>query len=245
MTIIQTTPGLEPSPLIEADLQSLERKTDLTLDDYLVWTMSAGAADSDRSANNNSNSSNNNNNNGNCVHDFLSLLFQVCHIVLGLRPSTKTEEGKIVKGWLEREERKGLSAGDLWYLVSSSWWQGWKEYVAYDGGGGGGGGGGGVGKSKGGKQTGASSSISAFLSPDLIWKWSGKSAVERGIMLLAVFNSQPPQTSTPFISLTAHHLLFTYFDSPPPPPASPPPPGSPPLASSAPPPPPGSPPHPL
>ena len=131
---------MEPSPLLESDLLSFERKTDLTLDEYLVWTMSSGASgDAERVVGYNNNKGattttiNNHNTNTNCVHDFLNLLFQVCHIVLGLRPSTKAEEGKIVKGWLEREERKGLTAGDLWYLVSSSWWQGWKDYVGYGG----------------------------------------------------------------------------------------------------------------
>uniref|UniRef100_A0A8C5AV89 ubiquitinyl hydrolase 1 n=1 Tax=Gadus morhua TaxID=8049 RepID=A0A8C5AV89_GADMO len=65
------------------------------------------------------------------ANEFLNLLFQVCHIVLGLRPATPEEEGQIIRGWLERESRHGLQVGQNWFLISMLWWQQWKDYVKY------------------------------------------------------------------------------------------------------------------
>jgi ubiquitin carboxyl-terminal hydrolase 6/32 len=64
------------------------------------------------------------------VHE-RSLLLQVCHIVLGLRPVSREEEGDIVKGWLEREERRGYRVGQFWYLIAMDWWRTWTDYVTY------------------------------------------------------------------------------------------------------------------
>jgi len=50
--------------------------------------------------------------------------------VFGLRPISRVEEGEIVKGWLEREERRGLAIGQLWYLISMDWWRNWNDYVS-------------------------------------------------------------------------------------------------------------------
>jgi ubiquitin carboxyl-terminal hydrolase 6/32 len=49
--------------------------------------------------------------------------------VLGLRPTTREEEGGVVFGWLQREERRGLCPGQLWYLIASDWWLMWQDYV--------------------------------------------------------------------------------------------------------------------
>ncbi|XP_068124825.1 ubiquitin carboxyl-terminal hydrolase 32 isoform X2 [Hyperolius riggenbachi] len=81
----------------------------LTLEDYQIWSVKSALA-----------------------NEFLNLLFQVCHIVLGLRPATPEEEGQIIRGWLERESRHGLYFGHNWFLISMQWWQQWKEYVKYD-----------------------------------------------------------------------------------------------------------------
>ncbi|XP_072273184.1 ubiquitin carboxyl-terminal hydrolase 32 isoform X1 [Pyxicephalus adspersus] len=81
----------------------------LTLEDYQIWSVKSALA-----------------------NEFLNLLFQVCHIVLGLRPATPEEEGQIIRGWLERESRHGLHVGHNWFLISMQWWQQWKEYVKYD-----------------------------------------------------------------------------------------------------------------
>lgn len=35
------------------------------------------------------------------------------------------------RGWLERESRHGLQPGQNWFLISSQWWQQWKDYVRY------------------------------------------------------------------------------------------------------------------
>lgn len=50
--------------------------------------------------------------------------------MFGLRPISRAEEGDIVKGWLEREERRGLAVGQLWYLISMDWWRNWNDYVS-------------------------------------------------------------------------------------------------------------------
>ncbi|XP_022537013.2 ubiquitin carboxyl-terminal hydrolase 32 [Astyanax mexicanus] len=85
------------------------KKGHLTLEDYQIWSVQSVLA-----------------------AEFLNLLFQVCHIVLGLRPATPEEEGQIIRGWLERESRHGLQPGDYWFLISTQWWQQWKDYVKYD-----------------------------------------------------------------------------------------------------------------
>ncbi|KAI2656254.1 Ubiquitin carboxyl-terminal hydrolase 32 [Labeo rohita] len=77
----------------------------LTLEDYQIWSVKSALA-----------------------NEFLNLLFQVCHIVLGLRPATPEEEGQIIRGWLERESRHGLHPGQNWFLISMQWWQQWKDY---------------------------------------------------------------------------------------------------------------------
>ncbi|XP_068173192.1 ubiquitin carboxyl-terminal hydrolase 32 isoform X2 [Antennarius striatus] len=81
----------------------------LTLEDYQIWSVQSALA-----------------------NEFLNLLFQVCHIVLGLRPGTPEEEGQIIRGWLEREGRHGLQPGQNWFLISILWWQQWKDYVKYE-----------------------------------------------------------------------------------------------------------------
>ncbi|XP_061105237.1 ubiquitin carboxyl-terminal hydrolase 32 [Conger conger] len=81
----------------------------LTLEDYQIWSVKSALA-----------------------NEFLNLLFQVCHIVLGLRPATPEEEGQIIRGWLEREARYGLQPGHHWFLISMQWWQQWMDYVKYD-----------------------------------------------------------------------------------------------------------------
>ena len=57
---------------------------------------------------------------------------QVCHLVLGLRPLSSQEEGRIVRKWMARSEKRGLQIGDTLYLVVMSWWKTWKQYVKYD-----------------------------------------------------------------------------------------------------------------
>ncbi|XP_043975508.1 ubiquitin carboxyl-terminal hydrolase 32 [Gambusia affinis] len=81
----------------------------LTLEDYQIWSVKSALA-----------------------NEFLNLLFQVCHIVLGLRPATPEEEGQIIRGWLERESRHGLQQSQSWFLISMLWWQQWKDYVKYE-----------------------------------------------------------------------------------------------------------------
>lgn len=99
------------SDIVEGILQMHDttKMGHLTLEDYQIWSVKSALA-----------------------NEFLNLLFQVCHIVLGLRPGTPEEEGQIIRGWLERESRHGLQQGQNWFLISMLWWQQWKDYVKYD-----------------------------------------------------------------------------------------------------------------
>ncbi|XP_033627039.1 ubiquitin carboxyl-terminal hydrolase 32-like isoform X1 [Asterias rubens] len=63
--------------------------------------------------------------------DFCKLLFQVCHIILGLRPQTTEEEKEVILGWVEREKRRGLRLTQTWYLISMNWWRTWNHYVSH------------------------------------------------------------------------------------------------------------------
>nr|XP_061792545.1 ubiquitin carboxyl-terminal hydrolase 32-like isoform X2 [Nerophis lumbriciformis]XP_061792546.1 ubiquitin carboxyl-terminal hydrolase 32-like isoform X2 [Nerophis lumbriciformis] len=81
----------------------------LTLEEYQIWSV-----------------------NNLLASEFLNLLFQVCHIVLGLRPASPEEEGLIIRGWLEREKRQGLQHQHTWFIMSSLWWQQWKDYTHYE-----------------------------------------------------------------------------------------------------------------
>jgi ubiquitin carboxyl-terminal hydrolase 6/32 len=45
--------------------------------------------------------------------DFARLVFELCHVVLGLRPASRRDEADIVRGWLEREEAAGLCPGQV------------------------------------------------------------------------------------------------------------------------------------
>uniref|UniRef100_A0A1L8DSS4 ubiquitinyl hydrolase 1 n=1 Tax=Nyssomyia neivai TaxID=330878 RepID=A0A1L8DSS4_9DIPT len=65
----------------------------------------------------------------NLVAQFQELLFEVCHVVFGLRPQCRHMEYDIVKGWLSREVKRGYRIGQFWYLVSSEWWQNWLQYT--------------------------------------------------------------------------------------------------------------------
>ncbi|XP_034237598.1 ubiquitin carboxyl-terminal hydrolase 32 isoform X2 [Thrips palmi] len=96
----------DPSSII-SEIKKYASGEGLTLEEYLMWTVD------------NSLSSH-----------FLNLLFQVCHVVLGLRPQSRQEEGSIVNGWLEREVTRGYIVGQFWYLVAMDWWKQWNEYVS-------------------------------------------------------------------------------------------------------------------
>nr|XP_056721237.1 ubiquitin carboxyl-terminal hydrolase 32 [Euleptes europaea] len=102
---------MNPADIVESVLKTHDttKLGHLTLEDYQIWSVKSALA-----------------------NEFLNLLFQVCHIVLGLRPATPEEEGQIIRGWLERESRYGLQPGHNWFLIASQWWQQWKEYVIYE-----------------------------------------------------------------------------------------------------------------
>ncbi|XP_075983851.1 ubiquitin specific protease 32 isoform X2 [Anticarsia gemmatalis] len=98
----EVTPDSENEGLIANDMA-------LTLEDFLIWSVESAEA---------------------LVTPFLDLVFEVCHIVLGLRPQCKHQERDIVLGWLRREVQRGYSVGQFWYLIASEWWGSWLAYTA-------------------------------------------------------------------------------------------------------------------
>ena len=78
----------------------------VTMEEFLVWTVDNVLA-----------------------REMGQLIVQLCHVGLGLRPSSRLEEGSVVRGWLAREERGGLVPGQVWYLVPMSWWTHWHNFV--------------------------------------------------------------------------------------------------------------------
>ncbi|ESO97937.1 hypothetical protein LOTGIDRAFT_153048 [Lottia gigantea] len=104
-------PSLDPETVSREIMSCHDNDKDgyITMEEYLVWSV-----------------------NNTLTDDFLALLSQICHIVLGLKPQTKEEEGKIIQSWLERESRKPLKIGQIWYLISMQWWTTWLEYVNSD-----------------------------------------------------------------------------------------------------------------
>ncbi|CAB3992904.1 Ubiquitin carboxyl-terminal hydrolase 32, partial [Paramuricea clavata] len=59
----------------------------------------------------------------------LDILFQICHVVFGLRPATRKDEYQVIWGWLDRENFRGLQPGTTWFLVAMEWWKKWKEFI--------------------------------------------------------------------------------------------------------------------
>uniref|UniRef100_F6PJ70 Ubiquitin carboxyl-terminal hydrolase 32 n=1 Tax=Ciona intestinalis TaxID=7719 RepID=F6PJ70_CIOIN len=62
----------------------------------------------------------------------LNIVVEICHIVLGLRPTSPTEEGVIIRGWMQRASQSELIAGETWYVASGKWWRQWKLHTEYD-----------------------------------------------------------------------------------------------------------------
>lgn len=100
------------SPTDGPDLETLQtRLTEgcLALEDFVMWGLGEGTE---------------------AVSPLLELLFQVCHVALGLRPRCRHHERDIALGWLRREERRGYRVGQFWYLVGSGWWRNWNSYTS-------------------------------------------------------------------------------------------------------------------
>ncbi|KZS03438.1 Uncharacterized protein APZ42_033875 [Daphnia magna] len=92
---------LEISDLIANEMESVD------LESFLMWAVKRNA-----------------------LEHLLDMLHQLCHVVLGLRPASRTEEGKLIQNWLRREVKRGYRVGEFWYLISSIWWKQWSDYVA-------------------------------------------------------------------------------------------------------------------
>ncbi|XP_053617515.1 ubiquitin carboxyl-terminal hydrolase 32 isoform X2 [Plodia interpunctella] len=113
--VFQLGPGSEQEDIviIKQDQPQTETiiasDTALALEDFLIWSVEAADA---------------------LVTPFLDLVFEVCHIVLGLRPQCRHRERDIVLGWLRREVQRGYSVGQFWYLVGAEWWGNWLAYTA-------------------------------------------------------------------------------------------------------------------
>ncbi|KAK9874217.1 hypothetical protein WA026_002571 [Henosepilachna vigintioctopunctata] len=95
----------------ERTLEALSKRLDkvggLSQEEFLVWSVEDNTL----------------------VAPLLELLFQVCHVSLGLKPQCRHHENEIVMGWLQREARRGYHVGQFWYLISSEWWQTWLNFT--------------------------------------------------------------------------------------------------------------------
>ena len=106
---------LSPSERLQPEVETLvseilqNGKTSLSIEDYLVWTSKHKEL----------------------PNEFAKLLYQICHIVMGLRPPNRQAEGNIVRGWLDREEKAPHAPGQVWYLLNMDWWNQWNAYVNY------------------------------------------------------------------------------------------------------------------
>ncbi|CAF1339296.1 unnamed protein product [Rotaria sordida] len=71
------------------------------------------------------------------IIELLDLIFQICHVVLGLRPLSQQDELTIVKHFLRREKypfnesevvynRATSKPGSSWFLISMDWWLRWE-----------------------------------------------------------------------------------------------------------------------
>ena len=80
------------SEKLVSDLLKMNNDTSkhVTLEEFLVWTVDNVLA-----------------------REMGNLIVQLCHVCLGLRPSSRAEEGHVVRGWLAREERGGLVPGQV------------------------------------------------------------------------------------------------------------------------------------
>ncbi|KAL0267099.1 UNVERIFIED_CONTAM: hypothetical protein PYX00_009454 [Menopon gallinae] len=97
--------------LLELENHISNPKCGLAQEEYLIWAVKSDAPKA-----------------------FLNLLFQMCHIILALRPANPLEEGEIVMNWLKREEEiNGLAVGQFWYLIDMAWWKQWQAYTRCDG----------------------------------------------------------------------------------------------------------------
>ncbi|XP_017956703.1 ubiquitin carboxyl-terminal hydrolase 32 isoform X3 [Drosophila navojoa] len=82
----------------------------LTAEDFMIWNVQGGLR---------------------LMQPLLDLIFELCHIVFGLWPQCKHMEYDIVRGWLQREERRPYRVGQFWYLISRDWWLTWMQYTQH------------------------------------------------------------------------------------------------------------------
>eukprot|EP00800_Vazella_pourtalesii_P019812 TRINITY_DN687_c0_g1_i4.p1 TRINITY_DN687_c0_g1~~TRINITY_DN687_c0_g1_i4.p1 ORF type:complete len:1290 (+),score=322.70 TRINITY_DN687_c0_g1_i4:294-4163(+) len=68
-----------------------------------------------------------------CVlEELLKVMFQLCHIVFGLRPQSREDERDVIKGYMVREMREKLQEGTIKYLIANPWFNSWQDFVEYD-----------------------------------------------------------------------------------------------------------------
>ena len=108
----QTLPSTERQhPNVEQMINEIlnNGKVVLSIEDYLVWTAK----------------------NKDLPGEFAKLIYQLSHVVLGLRPPHRQAEGEILRGWLDREEKAEMNPGQIWYLLNMDWWNSWQAYVNF------------------------------------------------------------------------------------------------------------------
>ncbi|XP_059216867.1 ubiquitin carboxyl-terminal hydrolase 32 isoform X1 [Stomoxys calcitrans] len=97
------------SSQLKDDSQLTDMDITLTAEDFMMWNVDSNLK---------------------LLQPFLDLIFEVCHVVFGLWPQCRHMEHDIVRGWLDREEKRKYSVGQFWYLISRDWWITWLQYVS-------------------------------------------------------------------------------------------------------------------
>jgi hypothetical protein len=53
-------------------------------------------------------------------------------IPIAAQPTTPEEEKTFIKQLEEDDAKRGMKAGDSYFIIEIKWYKGWKEYVSYD-----------------------------------------------------------------------------------------------------------------
>ncbi|KAI6646793.1 Ubiquitin carboxyl-terminal hydrolase 32-like [Oopsacas minuta] len=68
-----------------------------------------------------------------CVlEELLKVIFQICHVIFGLRPQSRIDERDVIKGYMIREMREKILEGNVKYIISKYWYTNWQKFVEYD-----------------------------------------------------------------------------------------------------------------
>jgi ubiquitin carboxyl-terminal hydrolase 6/32 len=62
----------------------------------------------------------------------LNVMFEVCHVKLGMKPRNQVEEEMIIRGYMNRFSKHGRKKGQNVYLISAEWFNEWRIYTNFE-----------------------------------------------------------------------------------------------------------------